>query len=95
MNKKIIHLLLFLIEIIMILMQISEIHQKYYVINYAKNSYNFKPLSNLLFTIQNLPILISTFIYGYVLSSFKRTLNFGLFFLIKLHSKITLECIIN
>ena len=46
-NKKIIHLLLFLIEIIMIITQISEIHQKYYKLIHIEDNYNFYPISNL------------------------------------------------
>jgi len=57
-NKKIIHFLLFLIEIILILTQISEIHYKYYALNHKKFNNNFKPISNILLIIGNFPIFI-------------------------------------
>jgi len=66
-NKKIIHLLLFLIEIIMILEQISEIHQKNNELYHIKKIHNYEPISNLLFIIRNLPILINILIYDVIL----------------------------
>jgi len=66
-NKKIIHLFLFLIEIIMLLIQISEIHHKNYALNHIKFYNNYKPVSNFLLIIRNLPILINILVYAAIL----------------------------
>ena len=66
-NKKIIHLFLFLIEIFMILTQISEIHIKIYTLNHKEFNNYFKPITNVLFIISNLPILINAFLYFAIL----------------------------
>ena len=66
-NKKIIHLVLFLIEIFMILTQITEIHYKNYTLNHKEFKNSFKPITTVLLLISNLPILINTFLYAVIL----------------------------
>ena len=65
-NNKIIHLLLFLIEIYMILSHISEIHYKHYTLNHKKFN-NFKQITNFLLIIHNLPKLINILVYAVIL----------------------------
>ena len=60
-NKIVIHFLLFLIEIILIFLQMIEIDYNTY--KGVAKKYMFRPLSSLLIKINNLPIIINILIY--------------------------------
>jgi uncharacterized membrane protein len=66
-NKSIVHLLLFLIEIIMIISQISEIRYKYYTLNHKNFNNYFKQMSKFYLIIGNIPILINILICAVIL----------------------------
>jgi len=66
-NRKIIHLFLFLIEIMMIISHISEIHYNHYILNHKKFNNNFKQITNFLQIIGNLPMLINIIIYAVII----------------------------